>query len=69
MLTIKKVEKALSEIGANVHIWKGEGYYYFYGPDADHWFDTMVYVSRLNDLTLDQWIEEYRMKKNANRRE
>jgi hypothetical protein len=40
---------------------RGDGYFYFLGGEATGWLDRTVRVSTLHSLTLEQWIEQYRV--------
>lgn len=57
MLTLRKVNKELAPFG--VELVKGDGYFYFEGEVVDNKSYTSVYVFRLNQLTLEQWLEEF----------
>jgi hypothetical protein len=59
-LTFRAVNAALAAAGAAEVLTKGDGYFYFMEGDAHCWPATMVYVTRLNDLTVEQWIGEWR---------
>lgn len=59
-LTLASVNKALSALGAKEVLVKGDGYYYFWEGEADRWPQTAVYVYRLNRLSLEQWIGEWK---------
>ena len=62
MLTIKAINKELKNRGhAEVLCFCKElSYFYFAEGESAGWFRTMVGgVSRLNQLTLEQWMEEY----------
>ena len=59
-LTFRAVNAALAAAGAAEVLAKGDGYFYFMEGDAHCWPATMVYVTRLNDLTVEQWIGEWR---------
>jgi hypothetical protein len=60
MIKLATVNKALAARGhANVELVRGDGYFYFIGEDADQFYTSSVYVYRLNQLTLDQWIADY----------
>lgn len=67
MLTLKKVNNALKAKGYKAELARAESkgytYFYFYGPDAEHMFESSVSVSRLNALTLEQWVEEFESKR------
>jgi hypothetical protein len=58
MLTLKTVNKKLKDLGYDVELVKGEDYFYFCGPSIDLRQSTSVMVYRLNQLSLDQWIDE-----------
>lgn len=67
MLTLKQVNKAIEEAGfKDIELVKsGEGYFYFWPTcEKRHWLDQLntksVYVMRLNQLTLEQWLDELR---------
>lgn len=64
MLTIKKVNAELVRLGIRAELVRGGGYFYFIGEDVELAKEQGVYggVSRLNDLTLDQWVEEARQR-------
>jgi hypothetical protein len=65
MLTLKRVNKAIKELGGEEVLVKGDGYYYFWEGTAPDWKSSSVMVCRLNQLTLEQWIEEYKSLKNC----
>lgn len=56
-LTLKTINKKLSELEYDIQLHKGKGYFYFWGDDVDPSSEG-VYVSTLNQLTLNQWMEE-----------
>ena len=56
MTTRAAVNKAIAHLG-KIELVKGEGYFYFIGDDVNVWAES-VYVYRLNELTLERWIEE-----------
>jgi len=60
MLTLKKVNKAIQEIEAGWELVKGNGYFYWVHPTADYTQIPTVAVCKINDFTLDQWIEEFK---------
>lgn len=65
MLTLKKINNEIAKLGGNEILVKGEGYYYFAEGEAYGWYNQSVYVYRLNQLTLEQWIQEYLDRKNS----
>lgn len=58
MLTLNQINKELSKRNFAERLAKGEGYFYFVGGNCPNWIRTCVWVSRLKDLTLEQWIAE-----------
>lgn len=58
-LTITAINKALESRGHAERLFPGTGYFYFAEGIASSWPSTMVCVSRLNDLSLEQWIAEH----------
>jgi hypothetical protein len=52
--------------GHDVHIERGDGYFYFWKGDANNWFDRPVNVPKVGSLTLERWIGEYDRLKNVN---
>lgn len=60
MLTLKKVNKALEELGAKEILVKGEDYYYFTEGNSYSWDTASVMVMKLNDLSLEEWIAEWK---------
>lgn len=59
-LTLRTVNAALADAGATERLIKGDGYFYFTEGDAHRWPATMVCVSRINALTVEQWVYEWR---------
>lgn len=64
-VTKKNINAALKTAGHDAEIWRGEGYCYFYGPDADNLPQCSVYVPYLKDLTVAQWVEAFEHLKEA----
>lgn len=60
MISIKTVNNAIKKLGGKVELVKGVGYFYFWSDDVAFVDGSSVYVYRINDLTLEQWIEEYK---------
>lgn len=66
-LTRKIIEDAIEkETGIPVNLWGGgnTNYFYFGSPDNDIneqlcSKSTMILVSKLSDMTLDQWVDEF----------
>jgi len=61
--TLAAVNKALAAAGIDAELVKGDGYFYFVGQDVELAREQGVYgVFRLNDLSLEQWVEEARQR-------
>lgn len=60
MLTLKKVNQELKALGAEEVLVKGEGYFYFSEGNSTDWQSSSVMVMTLNQLSLDEWIEEWK---------
>ncbi len=59
-LTMKKVNHAIQEIEDGWELVKGNGYFYWVHPTDMSYLDlATVGVYKLNDFTLDRWIEEF----------
>lgn len=59
----RTIEKAVGDDRFSIHA--GAGYFYFTLDDGDRFVDSAitghsVYVPRLSDLSLDQWVSEAR---------
>ena len=44
----------------HLNLYAGEGYFYFVydNTDPNQWDDHSVYVYRLHDMSLNQWVDE-----------
>jgi len=61
-LTLKAIDDELRMLGYDVHLEKGDGY--FWKGEANNWLDRTVNVPKVSSLTLAQWIGEFnRLKK------
>ena len=58
-LTLKKIDDELHRLGHDVHVEKGDGYFYFWKGEANDWLDRTVNVAKVSSLTLEQWIGEF----------
>jgi len=65
-LTLKMINDELRRLGHDVHIEKGDGYFYFWKGDANKWLDRTVNVPNVSSLTLQQWIVEFERLKKLN---
>lgn len=59
-MTIAQINKFLADNGAQSELVKGKGYYYFSGKETNRWPSTSVMVNRLNQLSKQEWLAEYR---------
>lgn len=58
MLTLKAVNKAIAARGIKAELVKGADFFYFTGDAVGHMDTTKVYVTHLNDLPFDRWMDE-----------
>lgn len=58
--TVAAVNRRLKAEGHEERLTRGNGYYYFRGGTTGSWMSTSVYVFRSDDLTVDEWMAEYR---------
>ena len=65
-LTVKTIDDELRRLGHDVHIQKGDGYFYFWKGAANNWLDRTVNVPKVSSLTLEQWIGEFNRLKKLN---
>lgn len=62
-LTINAVNKAIADRGGKEKLVRGIGYYYFVNVGKHGVPSSGVYVQKLNQLTLDQWLQELKEKR------
>jgi hypothetical protein len=60
-LTLNSIAREIAKRGGKEILVKGNGYFYFAEGEAAAWYSSSVYVYRLSDYTLDQWIDEWEM--------
>lgn len=63
--TSAAVNAALKRMGAAERLVKGRGYCYFTEGEAMDWPTSSVMVNRMSQLTVGEWIEEYKRLKAA----
>jgi hypothetical protein len=56
--TLKQVNHALAVEGKPERLVRGKGYFYFTGGTAAQWHQSGVYVYRLGELTVIEWLRE-----------
>jgi hypothetical protein len=60
-ITLNAINTELARLGYAERLFRGEGYFYFGEGEADgRWPSSSVWVYRLSQLSLDEWIQEYR---------
>ena len=57
--TIAAVNETLKAAGHDEVLVKGRGYFYFADGNASAWPATSVYVYRITDFTVEQWLSEH----------
>ena len=58
--TLRTVNTALKQEGISAMLRKGPGYFYFEGTNVGTYRSSSVMVYAVCELTVQQWIEEYR---------
>lgn len=62
---VAEVNKVLKAMGVPERLVRGNGYYYFFGGEASSWPNSSVAVFRADELSVERWIKEYDLLKNA----
>ena len=57
--TVADVNKILARAGHPERLFKGEGYVYWAEGTAPAWTEAMIYVYRLSDLTIREYLEDH----------
>ena len=65
-VTIQSINQAIRKIDPESELVKGHGYFYFRGGIADKFEGQGVYAYHLTDLSLDEWVGEFKEKRNQN---
>ena len=65
-ITLKTINDELKRLGHQVHIDKGDGYFYFWGGEATNWLDRTVNVPKVSSFSLEQWMDEFEKLKKLN---
>ena len=61
MTTRRQVNAALKRAGINGTVERGDGYWYFAGPDFDRSYETGVYgCAYLSNMPVSRWVDEAR---------
>ena len=65
-ISLRAINNELERRGAQAALTRGDGYFYFWGGQATDWLDRTVQVPTLHSLTLEQWIDQYRILREKN---
>ena len=65
-LHLKVINDELARLGHKAELVKGKGYFYFQSGETEDWLDRSVSARKINDLTLKEWIAEFRRLKELN---
>ena len=65
-ITLKTINDELRRLGHDIHIEKGDGYFYFWKGETNNWLDRTVNVPKVSSLSLEQWIDEFKRLKKLN---
>ena len=57
--TVSDVNNILSRAGYGERLCKGVGYVYWHSGDESEWDGSIIYVYRLSDLTIRQYLEDH----------
>lgn len=57
--TARAINRELKSRGIAAEVHQNRDYVYFSGPATERWVDSAVYVSRIADLTLEDWMREF----------
>lgn len=57
--TVADVNKILSRAGHPERLCKGEGYVYWHSGTAHEWPESIIYVYRLTELTIREYLEDH----------
>jgi hypothetical protein len=57
--TVADVNNILARGGHPERLVKGQGYVYWAEGTAPEWFETSIYVYRLSDLTIREYLEDH----------
>jgi hypothetical protein len=64
---LKAINDALTGLGTDARLVKGDGYFYFDSGEAANWLDKTVSVPTLSSRTVEEWMQEYHKLKQLNR--
>lgn len=58
--TIAGVNEAIAKEGGKERLIKNGGFLRFTDGDTDWWIDTVAKVQNVTELTIEQWLDEWR---------
>jgi hypothetical protein len=58
-VTINAVNQELAQRDVQATLANGGGYFFFRGPDVNAWLDRTVQVSKISDLSVDDWLKAF----------
>ena len=58
--TVERVCELKTKVPCSLHAGKGYFYFEFEEPHSTRFHTHSVYVNNLNDLTLEQWVDEFK---------
>src|SRR5215467_11577521 len=67
-ITLKSINDELAKRGYTARLVRARGYFYFQFGEATLWLDRTVNLPTLNSLTLPEWITEFEILRNFNRK-
>src|SRR5579872_264184 len=67
-LSLKKINAELLKGGHTAMLGKGDGYFYFWGGETVNWLERTVRVPTLKSFTLDQWLNQFHILEEKNRK-
>jgi hypothetical protein len=62
-LTLRAVNAAIKKEGGKEILVRGNGYFYFAEGEAHMWYSDSIYTMYLNDMPLERWVDEWRMRR------
>ncbi len=65
-VTAKAVNQELAKRDIEAMLAKGGGYFFFRGRAVNDWLDRTVQVSKISDLTVDEWLKAFNDLKRKN---
>ena len=57
-MTLKRINAAVASAGYRERLYRGRDYFYWSGGRAGLFYDTIVSVYRLNQMSLEEWVDD-----------